>query len=155
MASKTLSCADIGTHNVMLKVTDAAGNTAAKIAQVLIKDITAPVITPNGDITVNADAGGCTYASAQLTKPVAADNCSTVTVVASPASLVSGANTVTWTVTDAAGLTATSTQKVTVKDAQKPVVFTKNISVTLDAFGKASITVDQINNGSTDNCGIA
>ncbi|MFV5697720.1 hypothetical protein ACM55H_05065, partial [Flavobacterium sp. ZT3R17] len=57
-----------------------------------------PTIATLTGISVNADAGVCSYASSQLTKPTAADNCSVLSVVASPASLVLGSNTVTWTV---------------------------------------------------------
>jgi hypothetical protein len=42
--------------------------------------------------------GSLYYASSQLTAPSASDNCTTVT--RSPASLVKGPNTVTWTATD-------------------------------------------------------
>jgi hypothetical protein len=40
-------------------------------------------------------------------------------------------------------------------DETKPVVLTKNITVNLDASGTAAITASQVDNGSTDNCGIA
>ncbi|HCT24368.1 MAG TPA: HYR domain-containing protein, partial [Chitinophagaceae bacterium] len=47
------------------------------------------------------------------------------------------------------------TQVVTVTDNQVPTVLVQNITVYLDASGNVSITPAQINNGSTDNCGIA
>ncbi|TDE42476.1 gliding motility-associated C-terminal domain-containing protein [Flavobacterium rhamnosiphilum] len=145
-----------GTTTITWNVSDANGNAAAAVIQkVTVVDAQKPTITTLSAINVNADAGVCTYASSQLTAPTAADNCSVRSVVASPASLVSGANTVTWTVTDGSGLTATSTQTVTVVDNEAPIVLTKNIPVQLDASGNASITAAQINNGSTDNCGIA
>ncbi len=65
-----------------------------------------------------------------------------------------GENTVTLTVTDNAGLTATCTAKVTVIDNIPPTVNTKNALIQLNAAGSASITTAMINNGSTDNCGI-
>jgi DICT domain-containing protein len=120
-----------------------------------VTDPTPPTIATLSAINVNADAGVCTYASSQLTAPTAADNCSVVSVTASPASLVLGANTVTWTVTDGAGLKSTSTQTVTVEDKIAPVVVTKNTTIQLDARGTASIVVADINNGSTDACGIS
>uniref|UniRef100_UPI000651EAB2 T9SS type A sorting domain-containing protein n=1 Tax=Bizionia psychrotolerans TaxID=1492901 RepID=UPI000651EAB2 len=39
-------------------------------------------------------------------------------------------------------------------DLEDPVCNVQNISIELDAFGDASITADQIDNGSTDTCGI-
>ncbi|HAI19703.1 MAG TPA: hypothetical protein DCM10_17760, partial [Xanthomarina gelatinilytica] len=39
-------------------------------------------------------------------------------------------------------------------DVHNPVVITQDITLTLDATGNASITTNDIDNGSTDNCGI-
>lgn len=40
-------------------------------------------------------------------------------------------------------------------DKTPPTVITKNITINLNAGGTAAITASQVNNGSTDNCGIA
>jgi hypothetical protein len=65
-------------------------------------------------------------------RPSTSDNCTTVTVTRSPASLVKGPNTVTWTATDGNN-TATSTQTVTV-DNQVPTIATLTaISVSADS----------------------
>jgi gliding motility-associated-like protein len=64
-------------------------------------------------------------------------------------------NTITLTVTDNNGNIATTTAEVTVTDAINPTVVTQNITVQLDANGTVSITPNQINNISTDNCAIA
>jgi hypothetical protein len=53
-----------------------------------------------------------------INRSSASDNCTTVTVTRSPASLVKGSNTVTWTATDGNNNTATSTQTVTVVNNQ-------------------------------------
>lgn len=66
-----------------------------------------------------------------------------------------GENTVTLTVTDTVGNSATATAIVTIQDNLPPTVITQNITVELDESGKATITPDAVNNGSTDNCGIA
>jgi hypothetical protein len=63
-----------------------------------------------------------------------------------------GANTVELTVSDVDGNSATGTAIVTVLDAIKPTVVTRNLTLCLDASGNATITAGQINNGSTDNC---
>ena len=65
-----------------------------------------------------------------------------------------GTTTVTATATNAVGTSSTSFD-VIVTDNETPVVLTQGATVQLDANGQASITVAQINNGSTDNCGIA
>jgi hypothetical protein len=66
-----------------------------------------------------------------------------------------GANTVILTVTDDSGNTATCTATVTVVDAVQPVALCKNATVFLDASGQASLTAGQVDNGSSDACGIA
>ncbi|WP_188375267.1 T9SS type A sorting domain-containing protein, partial [Winogradskyella haliclonae] len=66
-----------------------------------------------------------------------------------------GDTTVTWTVTDAAGNTATDTQTVTVEDNTNPVCITQDITIQLDGTGNATITANDIDNGSNDNCGVA
>ncbi|MDR7208186.1 T9SS type A sorting domain-containing protein [Flavobacterium piscis] len=64
-------------------------------------------------------------------------------------------NKVKLTVTDAAGNTAEGYARVMVKDNVLPKVLTQDITVQLEATGSVSITAAQINNGSSDNCGIA
>jgi hypothetical protein len=63
-----------------------------------------------------------------------------------------GTTTITWTANGNGGSTAT-TQTITVNDTEAPVVVTKNISVTL-VNGAVSITAADVNNGSSDNCGV-
>ncbi|WP_343625932.1 T9SS type A sorting domain-containing protein [Flavobacterium lindanitolerans] len=65
------------------------------------------------------------------------------------------AGTYTVTVTDANSCTATQSFTITTTaDTTPPTVVTTNITVPLTA-GVATITAAQVNNGSTDNCGIA
>jgi hypothetical protein len=66
-----------------------------------------------------------------------------------------GHNTVTLTVTDDHGASATCDATVTVQDNLPPVVHTQDITVQLDASGNASIAAGDIDNGSDDTCGIA
>src|SRR5690606_3285418 len=65
--------------------------------------------------------------------------------------------TVTYTITDAAGLTNSCSFDVIVNDTTAPTAICQNISITLDASGQAIITAAQIDNiitPSSDNCGI-
>ena len=89
--------------------------------------------------------------------PATADNCSVAGVSNNHPSTTYplGTTVVTWTVTDGSGNTASCNQTVTVTDATPPSANCKNVTVALDASGSASITVSQVNNNSTDNCGIA
>lgn len=67
-----------------------------------------------------------------------------------------GLTTVTYTVTDALGLSASCSFTVSVVDNTRPTALCQDITVTLDInTGLAFITVDDIDNGSFDNCEIA
>ena len=62
-----------------------------------------------------------------------------------------GANAVTLTATEGA-ITSTATAIVTVEDTLGPAIIVQDISVDLDANNMASITIADIDNGTTDNC---
>jgi outer membrane protein assembly factor BamB len=66
-----------------------------------------------------------------------------------------GATEVTLTVTDLEGESDSCVATVTVVDNTAPNVQTKNVIVQLNSGGTASITADDIDNGSSDTCGIA
>ncbi|NBA89203.1 T9SS type A sorting domain-containing protein, partial [Emticicia sp. CRIBPO] len=65
-----------------------------------------------------------------------------------------GTHQVTMTVKDPFGASSSCTTTFHVVDETLPTVRTKNISVTLNAAGQATISPGDINNGSFDNCGI-
>jgi hypothetical protein len=58
-------------------------------------------------------------------------------------------------VTDTNGNTATCTSTVTVEDNVAPNALCQNVTVQLNAAGTASVTAAQVDNGSSDACGIA
>ena len=62
--------------------------------------------------------------------------------------------TVILTATDAAGNTGTCMSSVTVMDVSPPHVLTQDITVCLDENGMYTVTVDEVNDGSWDNCSI-
>lgn len=149
----------VGTTTNTFVATDASGNTATCSFTVTVTENEKPVITTNGNMTVNNDPGVC-GANVSATAS-ATDNCSvgTPTGIRSDAQALNavypvGTTTITWNVTDANGNAATPvTQTVTVNDNEKPNAACKNVTVTLIG-GNASITTADVNNNSTDNCGI-
>jgi len=64
-------------------------------------------------------------------------------------------NNVVLRATDAAGNSATCAAKVTVRDGSGPVAKCKNPTIFLNDLGQATLSVAQVDNGSTDNCGVA
>jgi hypothetical protein len=72
---------------------------------------------------VNTNAGTCIATNVTLGNSTVTDNCGTPTASNNaPASYSLGDTSITWTVTDSAGNQASATQKVTVSDAEAPVI---------------------------------
>lgn len=143
----------IGTTTNTFVVTDAAGNTATSSFTVTVVGVP-PVIVAPSNITVNNDAANCGAAVNFTATETTAIPASTITYSHAPGSVFPvGTTSVTATATNAVG-TSIGTFTVTVTDNEKPVVITRPVSVTL-VNGQASVTAADVNNGSTDNCGIA
>ncbi|GIV31517.1 MAG: hypothetical protein KatS3mg029_0868 [Saprospiraceae bacterium] len=147
----------VGTTTVTYTATDASGNTSTCSFTITIEDVEPPTLDACPvDIVQNNDPGGCN-ASVKWTEPTADDNCPGVTLSSThtPGSPIAvGTVTVTYTATDASGNTATCSFQVTVVDAEDPNAVCQDITVGLDANGMATITPNDVDGGSTDNCGI-
>ncbi len=139
-----------------LTVVDNNGNTDSATATVTVVDNTAPSVTTSnytltlgsngaGSISVsnidNGSSDACGIASRTLSKT--SFDCSNV-----------GPNTVKLFVTDVNGNTDSATATVTVVDNTAPVANAKNVTLTLSGGG-VSVSANQVNDGSSDACGIA
>ena len=152
----SFGCSEIGTHTVTLTATDASGNTTSKTATVTVADNTAPTVITK-DITVALDANGNASITTAQVDNGSFDNCGitlSIDKTSFDCALV-GPQTVTLTGIDPSGNTASATATVTVVDNIAPTIVTQNITVTLDANGNASINSSQVDNGTTDNCGVS
>ncbi len=149
-------CSDLGQNTVTITLTDAHNNSSTETITVTIEDNTAPTVITQ-DVTVSLDASGNASVTTAQINNGSYDNCDLTLSLDQLNFDCSdlGANTVTLTGTDASGNTASATATVTVVDNTAPVAAAQNITVQLDAIGQASISASQINNGSTDNCGIS
>ena len=164
IANRTLSqysftSADIGMVPVTLTVTDNAGQFTACTVNITVEAAAGPdppeavcknftvALDQNGEATITAaEVYGGTNTSLNLSIDVTTFSCSDL-----------GVKPVVLTVTDpATGLSDTCTAQVTVVDNTAPVVScVTTFTLTLDSEGTASLTVDDIEDGSSDNCGIA
>ena len=153
----SFDCADVGANTVTLTVTDNNGNVSTATATVTVEDNVAPtVVTQN--ITVQLDASGAGSITTADIDNGSSDACGIQTMALDITSFGCanvGANTVTLTVTDNNGNSASATATVTVEDNVAPTAIAQNLTVELDASGAASITADEVDNGSSDACGIA
>ena len=151
-----VTCADVGnTFDYLFRVTDNSGNQTVITRTLTVEDNVIPTVISQ-DLTVQLDANGIVTITATDLDNGSSDDCSVV-LTATPLSFSCadiGANTVTLVGTDPSGNTNTATATVTVVDTVLPIVITQDITVQLDANGTATITTADIDNGSTDNCGI-
>ena len=156
-ASQTsFGISDLGINTVTLTVTDSSGNTSTCTATVTIVDTTDPTAVCQ-DITVELDSNGAATITASDVDGGSSDVEGPVTLSITPNSFTCndvGVNSVVLTVTDSANQTATCTANVTIQDNIVPTVVTQDATLQLDANGVATLTTNDIDNGSTDNCGI-
>ena len=139
--------------------TDDAGNTASSSFTVQVNDNEPPVPSVPANIVVSNDAGKC-LADVSYVTPTATDNCAVDSVVQTSGSgsgsfSVGPATTETWTATDNAGNTASSSFTVQVNDDEPPVPSVPaNIVVNNDA-GLCGADVSYATPTATDNCAVA
>ena len=158
LSQTAFNCDDIGDNTVTFTVTDTAGNTSEGDITITIEDTTDPEAVPsvteltleldeNGEATIDQDLdGGST------------DNCGIDTWEVFPANFSCddlGQTSTTFEVFDTSGNMDTADITVNIVDNLDPSVVAQAITVQLDGNGEASITTDQIDNGSSDNCAIA
>ncbi len=153
------TCADVGPNTVTLTVTDVNGNSSTCTTIVTVEDNVPPVANCAAPFTIQLDANGDASITVGDIENGSTDNCgvaSTSIDVTDFTCADVGPNTVTLTVTDVNGNSSTCTTIVTVEDNVPPVAnCAAPFTIQLDANGMASITVADIENGSTDACGIA
>ncbi len=119
----------VGTYNLSYQICDVINPTNCDDADivVIIQDFIPPTITCPDDITSYTDTDDCQSTSVVIVPPTVDDNCGILSVSGMRSDLLAltdpypvGATTITWTVTDFGGNTATCEQTVTVIDNQLP-----------------------------------
>ncbi|MFN8395879.1 MAG: HYR domain-containing protein [Bacteroidia bacterium] len=154
----TLTCADIGVHNVTVQVFQpSTGLSSACSATVTVLDTLPPQITCPTNQVATAPLGQCSVV-VNYTSPTAIDNCVTPTIVrttglASGASFPGGVTTTTYVAT-ANGATDTCSFTVTVNDIQAPqITCPQNISGSTTIFSNCTYVANYATPMGTDNCG--
>jgi len=152
----SFDCSDIGNNIVTLIVTDSYGNLSTANATVTVEDNIAPAVLTQ-DITIGLDVNGLASISANDIDNGSKDACGIASLVLDVTDFDCsniGQNTVTLTATDVNGNISSANAIVTVEDNIAPAVLTQDITIELDDNGSASISADDIDNGSKDACGI-
>ncbi len=160
LSQTTFDCDDKGSGNIVtLTVTDTEGNTYSGddcISDITVVDEIDPTITCMG-ITTTLDGNGDPIINLSDVIVSSGDNCSIVsTELTPPASVdICDVNPASITVTDQCGNTASCTFDVSIQDQAPVANCVPAFDLCLDANGTASLTANDIDNGSTDDCGIA
>ncbi|WP_191860959.1 T9SS type A sorting domain-containing protein, partial [Hanstruepera ponticola] len=133
------------------------GNTATCSATVTVEDNVAPDVVTQ-DITIQLDDQGNATIEALEVDGGSTDACGIDSYSVSPSSFDCsniGDNTVTLTVIDIYGNSASNTAVVTVEDMVNPIAVCNDITIYLDPDGTYTLSqsdIDTIADGSTDNC---
>ena len=143
---------------VIFTATDECGNFVTTEATINTEDTIPPVIGCPGDVTAVTEDGDC-GAIVNFQPAVAIDNCGSAFTyqtggLGSGSVFPVGDTLIEYTAQDDCGNLATCTFMVTVIDDDAPVAICQDLTVTLDDTGNATITADQLNFGSNDNCGV-
>ncbi|MEQ6120781.1 T9SS type A sorting domain-containing protein [Reichenbachiella sp. MALMAid0571] len=153
----TFSCTDLGANTVTLTATVTNGGAQySSAATVTVIDNSVQAVAQ--DIVVQLDATGNATISTSDVNNGSTDNCTSVGELVLSLDKTSftcadlGVNTVSLTVEDVLGNTATATASVTIEDTIDPVAVAQNVTLQLDENGNATVIPSALDNGSSDNC---
>ena len=155
------SCANLGSPNLLsLVATDSTGNADTCQSLVTVLDTVAPVARcQNISVQLDAVTGQVTVQAIDVDAG-STDNCGTLSYLINGQNSLSydcsslGQDTVTLSVTDGQGLSSSCQAIITVEDLTPPTMQCQNINAYLDANGSVTILPSDIDNGTTDNCGL-
>ncbi|HHG83256.1 MAG TPA: HYR domain-containing protein, partial [Bacteroidetes bacterium] len=157
ISDTAFGCAQAGANTVTLTVTDNNGNAANCTATIMVIDSIPPMANCQ-NVTVHLDGSGNVALAAASVNGNSMDACGIGSLVVSDTSFTCsdvGANTVTLTVSDNSGNSATCSATVTVMDTVPPMASCQNVTVQLDPSGNVNLSPGMVNNGSSDACGIS
>jgi hypothetical protein len=143
--------------SVTLTVTDLSGNTNTCTSTVTVEDNIAPVAICQ-DFGIQLNSAGLAIITIADIDNGSWDNCGIdfMSLDVDTFDITSvGVQTVILTVTDLSGNTSSCTANVIIGDIVDPVALCQDITIQLDVNGTASISSSDIDNGSSDDVGIA
>jgi hypothetical protein len=153
----SINCSHLGITTVTVTIADANGNKDSVSTNAIVLDPIAPIARPKARLTIYLSGNGQAVINPALLDSASSDNCSITSRVLSQSVFNCnniGTNNVTFTVQDQSGNSHAANVVVTVFDTIAPVATVSNQLVYLNNAGTATITAAQVNNNSTDNCGI-
>ncbi len=156
LSQTSFGCAEVGNNTVTMVATDNYGNSDSCQVTVTVQDLVAPTANCQ-NITVSLNAAGTGSTTAAPVDNGSTDACGIASLSLSQTNFNCthiGGNTLTLTVTDNNGNTSTCQSTVTVQDLVAPTMLCQPVTIQLDMAGQATLSVSQVDNGTTDACGI-
>ncbi len=158
LSQDNFDCSHLGPNPVTLTVTDFSGNSSSCSAEVTVVDNLGPqIITPPSTPTVYIDANGNGSLTVNDVDNGTFDNCGMSNISISQTEFTCntlGTTTITVTATDIYGNVSNQNVDIYVFDGIPPNIMAMDINVYLDNNGNASIEPEDVDAGSSDNCGI-
>ena len=150
------TCVNVGTVTATLRAVDISGNLSTCTAQITVNDQIPPVALCQ-DVTVQLDASGNGSVLPIAVDAGSNDACGIASYALDTTDFTCsdvGSNPVVLTVTDQNGNSSSCNANVIVEDNVNPIALCQDLTIQLDASGNASITPQDVDNGSNDACGI-
>jgi len=157
LSQTDFDCSDVPTAVVVVTAEDESGNIATANITVTLLDTISPVLDIDASHTLQLDASGSASLSISDVDIASSDNCAIDSRTLSQSTFDCddlGTNTITFTARDAGGNATSQTVTVIVEDNIDPVASASDITRNLNSDGEVVIDADDIDNGSSDNCGI-
>lgn len=155
--SVTYNCSDLGSKLYTFTVRDNRCNSKTYNAPITIIDNMQPTVLVVAPFQLPLDANGNAVLTVNMIDNGSFDNCTIASRTLNKYTFNCddiGPHTISLTVTDQSGNVKSLSTTVTVIDNLQPVMsVVAPFDLELDENGNASITVDDIDNGSADNCG--
>lgn len=148
------TCEDIGTHNVILTLTNTL-DTFECTSTIYINDSTPPDLLCK-DTTVYLSGYDAQIVTLDLLGASLGDNCSLTDTLILPEKLSCvdiGDNEIVILAEDASGNIGMCTATITVINEEAPVALCRDLSISLNSEGVAEIVPLDLDNGSYSNCG--
>ena len=157
LSQTDFDCSDVPTATVVVTAEDESGNIATANITVTLLDTISPILDIDASHTLQLDANGSASLSISDVDIASSDNCAIDSRTLSQSTFDCddlGTNTITFTATDAGGNATSQTVTVIVEDNIDPVASASDITLNLNSDGEVVIDADDIDNGSSDNCGL-
>lgn len=154
-SEQKLTC-EVKAQEMTVTATDNNGNVGNFVATITLKDKIAPQLKTK-PVTLYLGKDGKITLTAEMMNNGSTDNCKIDSIYFSKNTFTCeniGKDSVVFYARDNYGNISMQKEAVTIIDSMAPSIITKDFTVTLDAQGKGVLKIEDIDNGSTDNCGI-